>query len=132
MYNFFSTRKAGKSSRGNTCCQLFVAEKGFVYIVPMKSKPEVLQVVKQVSKTIWAPDTIILDAAGEKISKALRKYCSNIGTTLQYLEEGNPWENKSKLFIGLIKEALHKEMKEHDCPLATSGPNQQTDSEYHF
>ena len=37
MDTFFATKKAVKSSRGNTCCQLFVTDKGFVYFVPMKT-----------------------------------------------------------------------------------------------
>ena len=37
MDTLFATSKAGKSSRGNTCAQLFVTDKGFVYLVPMKS-----------------------------------------------------------------------------------------------
>ena len=49
-------------------------------------------------------------------SKALRKYCSDIGTTLQYLGEGTPWVNKSELFIGLIKEAVRKYMTDSDRP----------------
>ena len=50
MDTFFSTKKAGKSSRGNTCFQLFFTDKGFVYAVPMKIKSEFLQAVKQFSK----------------------------------------------------------------------------------
>jgi hypothetical protein len=46
MDTFFATKKAGKSSRGHACCQLFVTDKGFVYVVPMKSKSELLQAVK--------------------------------------------------------------------------------------
>ena len=42
MDTFFATKKAGKSSGGNSCCQLFVTDKGFVYVVPMKSRSEVL------------------------------------------------------------------------------------------
>ena len=52
MDTFFVTKKAGKSSRGHTCCQLFVTDKGFIYVVPMKSKSEVLQAVKQFAKEI--------------------------------------------------------------------------------
>ena len=48
---------------------------------------------------------------GEKTSRAPRKYCSNTGINLQYLEEGTPWENKAELFIGLIKEAVRKDTK---------------------
>jgi hypothetical protein len=118
MGTFFATKKAKKSSRGHTCCQLFVTDKGFVYVVPMKSKAEVLQAVKQFAKEIGAPDAIISDAAGEQSSHNLRKFCSEIGTTLRYLEEGTPWSNKAELYIGLIKEAVRKDMKDSDCPLS--------------
>jgi hypothetical protein len=118
MDTFFATKKAGKSSRGHTCCQLFVTDKGFVYVVPMKSKSEVLQAVKQFAKEIGAPDAIISDAAGEQSSQNLRKFCSEMGTTLRHLEEGTPWANKAELYIGLIKEAVRKDMKESNCPLA--------------
>ena len=117
MDTFFATKKGGKSSRGHTCCQLFVTDKGFVYVVPMRSKGEVLQAVKQFAKEVGAPDAIISDAAGEQKSMELRKFCTEIGTTLRVLEEGTPWANKAELYIGLIKEAVRKDMKEADCPL---------------
>jgi hypothetical protein len=117
MDTFFATKKAGKSSRGHTCCQLFVTDKGFVYVVPMKSKAEVLQAVKQFAKEIGAPDAIICDMAGEQTSNALKRFCQEIGTTLRVLEEGTPWENKTELYVGLIKESVRKDMKESDCPL---------------
>ena len=118
MDTFFATKKAGKSSRQNTCCQLFVTDKGFVYVVPMKFKSEVLQAVKQFAKEIGAPEAIICDMAGEQTSHKLRKFCSDIGTTLRVLEEGTPWANKAELYIGLIKEAVRKDMKDSNCPLA--------------
>jgi hypothetical protein len=118
MDTFFATKKAGKSSRGHTCCQLFVTDKGFVYVVPMKSKAEVLQAVKQFAKEIGAPEAIICDMAGEQTSHALKRFCQEIGTTLRVLEEGTPWANKAELYIGLIKEAVRKDMKESDSPLA--------------
>lgn len=117
MDTFFATKKAKKSSRGNTCCQLFVTDKGFVYVVPMKSKSEVIHAVKQFAKEIGAPDAIISDAAREQKSQELRKFCNEIGTSLRILEEGTPWANRAELYIGLIKEAVRKDMKESDCPL---------------
>ena len=118
MDTFFATQKAGKSTRNNTCCQLFVTDKGFVYVVPMRSKSEVLQAVKQFAKEIGAPDAIISDMAGEQTSLVLRKFCNEIRTTLRALEEGTPWANKAELYIGIIKEAVRKDMKESNCPLA--------------
>ena len=103
MGKLFSTKTAEKSSQGNTCYQIFITDKGFVNVVPMEIKSKFLQAVNLFSKEIGSPDTIIPDAAGEQTSKALRRYCSDIGTTLRYLEEGNPRENKDKIFIGLFK-----------------------------
>ena len=86
MDTFFATKKSGKSSRGNSCCQLFVTDKGFVYVVPMKKWSETLQDVKMFAKEIGAPDAIICDAAKEQHSAPLRKFLGEIGTTLRILE----------------------------------------------
>ena len=37
---FFATGKAVSWRKRNTCCQLFVSDKGFVFVVPTKSKSE--------------------------------------------------------------------------------------------
>jgi len=60
MDTFFATKEAGKSSRGHTCCQLFVTDKGFIYVLPMKSKADVLSAVKEFARAIGAPDAIIV------------------------------------------------------------------------
>jgi hypothetical protein len=86
MDTFFSTKKAGKSTRKKTCCQLFVTDKGFVYVVPMKSKANVLDAVKQFAKEIGAPDALIFDMSGEQTSQPMRKFCHEIGTSLRVLE----------------------------------------------
>jgi hypothetical protein len=120
MGTFFATKKAKKSSRGHTCCQLFGSDKGFVFIVPMKTKntSDIFQAVKEFAKEIGAPEAVICDAAGEQKSHDVRKFLEGIGTTLQVLEEGTPWANKAELCIGLIKEAVCKDMKASNCPLA--------------
>jgi hypothetical protein len=117
MDTFFATKKAGKSTRNNTCCQLFVTDKGFVYVVPLKSKANVLDAVKQFAKEIGAPDALIFDMSGAQTSQQMRKFCREIGTSLRVLEEGTPWANKAELYIGLIKEAVRKDMKDSNCPL---------------
>ena len=75
-------------------------DKGFVYVVPMRRKSEVLQAIKQFVKEIGVPTSIIVDMAGEQMSQEVEKFCNNIGTTLRALEEGTPWSNKAELFIG--------------------------------
>ena len=44
-------------------------------------------------------------------------FCNDIGTSLRHLEEHTPWANTTELYIGLIKEAVSKDMKESDSPL---------------
>jgi len=90
MDTFFVTKKAGKSSRNYTYMQLFVTDKGFVFVVPMKSKSEVPQALKLFAKQVGAPDAIICDYAGEQTSKAVRHFCQQMGTTLRVLEEHTP------------------------------------------
>ena len=65
-----------------------------------------------------APEALINDMSGEQTSKPLKTFCNEIGTTLLVLEEGTPWSNKSELYIGLIKEAVRKDMKDSNSPLA--------------
>ena len=117
MDTFFATSKAGKSSRKNTCCQLFVTDKGFVYVVPMPTKGSVPQALKAFAKEIGAPDAIICDASGEQTSRTVKEFLRSIGTTLRVLEEGTPWSNRAELYIGIIKEAVRRDMFESNCPL---------------
>ena len=72
------------------CCQLFVMDKGFINIIPMRRRSEALQVIKQFAKEIGVPTSIMADMAGEQMSQEVRKFCSDIGTTLWALEEGTP------------------------------------------
>ena len=88
MDTFFATKKGGTSSRGNTCCQLFVMDKGFIYVVPMKCKFEDLLAIKQFAKEVGAPDAIVSDMAKEQVSQDVCNFCNTIGTTLRALEEG--------------------------------------------
>jgi hypothetical protein len=80
MDTFFATKRGGKSSRGHTCCQLFVTDKGFVFVVPMRRKGEVLQAMKQFAKEIGAPKAFIVDMSGEQMSMEVRHFCNDIGS----------------------------------------------------
>ena len=117
MDTFFATKKGGRSSQGHTCCQLFVTDKGFLYVIPMQRKSEVLQAIKQFAKEIGAPTLIIADTSGEQMSHDVQKFCNDIGTTLWALEHGTPWSNKAELYIGLLKEAVRKDMRESNSPM---------------
>ena len=62
---FFVTKKV-KATRGNTCMHIFVSDKGFVLLVPMKSKIEFSLALKLSTKEADVPDSLIVDPPGEK------------------------------------------------------------------
>ena len=80
MDTLFATKKGGKSSRGNTCCQLFITDKGFLHVVPMKRKSEVYMAVKMFTKEIGVPNAIIHDMGKEQTSAELKGFLNDIGT----------------------------------------------------
>ena len=69
MDNFFATNKSGKSPRAHTYCQLFVDDKVFVYVVPMRREKDFLQAAKNFEKEIGAPDIFVSDAAQDQKSQ---------------------------------------------------------------
>ena len=86
-------------------------------VIPMKTKSEELLAIKQFAKEIGAPDSFVADMSGEQMSSEVKKFCNDIGTTLRALEEGTPWSNTAELYIGLIKEAVRKDMCKSNSPL---------------
>ena len=86
MDTFIATKKGGQSSRGHTCCQVFAADKGFIYVVPMERKSEVLLAIKQFTKELGTPASFVADMSGEQMSYEVKKFCNDIGTTLRALE----------------------------------------------
>ena len=55
-------------------------DKGFIYVVPMKRKSEVLSAIRQFAKEVGAPDAIVSDMAREQVSQDMRQFCNTIGT----------------------------------------------------
>ena len=66
MDTFSATRKGRQSSRGHTCCQVFVTDRGFIYVVLMKRQSEVLLAIKQFAKEVGAPDSFEADMSHEQ------------------------------------------------------------------
>ena len=113
---FFVMSKA-KSTRGNTCMQIFISDKGFVHVVPMRSKGDFLKALKSFAKEIGVPEALIVDPSGEQTSNNVKQFCHQVSTTLRMLEEGTQWANCAELYIGLLKESIRKDLRESDAPL---------------
>ena len=52
MDTFFATKKSAKSTRGNTFFQLFVADKSFVHVEPLRKRSELVHVLKSFAKKL--------------------------------------------------------------------------------
>ena len=68
----FATSKTGKSTRDNTCAQIFVTDKGFIYLVCMNSKKYMPKSLEQFFKEIGAPFAIITDHSKEQTSHEVK------------------------------------------------------------
>ena len=47
----------------------------------------------------------------------MKYFCNKIGTTLKLLEQGTQWANRAELYVGLVKEALRKDIRLSHSPL---------------
>ena len=107
-----------RSTRGNTCCQVFVSDKGFVAIYPMKSQKEFPVALHWFCKQVGAPDTLIADGHKSLRSGEVKRFCDQVGTTLKTLEAHTPWANRAELYIGILKEATRKDFRASNAPMA--------------
>ena len=67
--------------------QLFVSNKGFVAIYPMKSKKEFSNILKLFCKETGVSKRLIVDGAKEQKSNKVKSFTQEVGTTLQILGE---------------------------------------------
>ena len=113
---FFVTKSA-VSTRGYTMVQLFVSDKGFVYVALMKSLTEYPAALRQFAKEVGAPDILVADGHKSLKSHEVKGFCNKIGTTLKTLETNTQWADRAEMWVGLIKESTRKDMRESNSPL---------------
>ena len=106
MDTMFATTKSGPTLRGNTCLQLFVTDKGYVFVCPMRTKGEVHHAMKEFFKKIGVPDAIICDPAREQILGDSRKLAREAGTVIRAIEPDTLWSNRAERYIGIFKQGV--------------------------
>ena len=67
-----------------------MTDKGFLYVVPLKCKSEVMSMEKQFIKESGVPDAIVCDMSMEQTSPAIKSFLNNIGTTVRVVKERTP------------------------------------------
>lgn len=112
----FATPEA-KSTQGNKCCQIFVSDRGYVAIYPMKTQEEFQTALHWFCKQVGVPVTLVADAHKSQTSASVKRFCDQVGTTLRVLEKGTSWANRAELYIGLLKEAVRKDLRQSNCPM---------------
>ena len=119
--NFFTdtffVHKNATTKEGFTCMQLFVSDKGFLAVYPMRSKAEFPDALKLFCKEIGVPERLIVDGAREQTSRKVKSFTQEVGTTLQVLEENTQWSNRAELYIGLLKKQIRKDLQESKSPM---------------
>ena len=106
-----------KSTRGNVCCQVFVSDKGYVAVYPMKSQKEFPMALHWFCKQVGVPDSLVVDGHRSLQSGQVRRFCDQVGTTLRILEAHTPWANRAELYIGILKEAVRKDLRASNAPM---------------
>ena len=113
----FFAKGDAKSSRGNTCMQLFVSDKGYVAVYPMTTKSKFKDCLHLFCKEVGVPHTLVLDMSGEQTTNAVKHFSNQVGLTLRLLEESTQWANRAELYIGLLKTAITKDLRTSNSPM---------------
>ena len=106
-----------KSVRQFKCCQVFVSNKGFVAVYPMQSQKEFQTALHWFCKQVGVPVSIVVDGHLSQASPTVRLFCDQVGTTLRVLDTVTPWANRAELYIGLLKEAVRRDMRQSNSPM---------------
>ena len=69
--------------------QIFVSDKGYVFIDAMKSVSEFPKALKIFAKEVVVPEAIIANSQKFHNSKMVQQFCHKIGTTLCVLKLNN-------------------------------------------
>ena len=109
--------KGAKSTCGNICAQIFVSDKGFVPLYPMKDQQSYFLALKEFAKDVGVPEVLVCDAHPTQKKHEVKEFLIQNGTTLHVLEAETQWANRAKPCIGLIKEATRKDMRATGSPI---------------
>ena len=63
--------------------QLFISDKGFLYVVPMKDRKEIPKELKEFEKEIVVLVALIFDMSGEQMSGKIKKLAGDMELTLK-------------------------------------------------
>ena len=85
-----------KSTRGNTCAQVWTNDLEWTRIDPMSSKKYAHHSAQKLFKNDGVPSKIVMDGAKEQTQGQFRKACQDASVMVQRLEYNTPWANRAE------------------------------------
>jgi hypothetical protein len=108
-----------KSTRGYTHVQVYVSDKGFIFIYFMTgtNQKEYLQALKAFCREVGVPETLVCDPHPSQHSREVKNYLAEVGTRLKVLERSTQWADLAERFIGLLKSGVRADLRESNAPM---------------
>ena len=104
MDSMIALARSGTTTRRNKCMQLFVTDRGFVFVCPLNNKRDVPHALRLFFENMGVPDVIVCDQGKEQVEGESLKLLRDSGTMLRTLEPNTPWTNQTKRYIGMFKQ----------------------------
>ena len=97
--------------------QIFVSGKGFVKVYPMKNQWDCPKSLRLFAKNVGAFEILVCDPHLSQESHEVKGLFKKIGNTLRLLDQNTQWANRAELYVGLVKEAVRKDICSSGSPL---------------
>ena len=81
-------------------------------VYPFCETTKFLSTLRLFAKDVGSPKIFVLDPHPAQEKREVKDFCNKIGTTLKVLENETQWADRAEIYIGLMKEAMRKDMQE--------------------
>ena len=105
-----------KSTRGNTCAQIWTNDIECIRINPISTKINANHSAKKIFKNDGVPSKVAMDGAREQVMGKFKKACEDATFQVQHLEYSNSWTNRAEGAFRWNKRSARRAMKKSDCP----------------
>ena len=85
-----------KSTRGNTCAQVWKNDIEWIRIDPISTKSHAHNLAKKLFNNDGVPSKIVIDGAREQILVKSKEACQDATVQLQHIEYNTPWDNRAE------------------------------------
>ena len=68
-------------------------------------------------KEVGAPDVLVCDGSKTQNQREVKLLSTQMGTTLKKLEAETQWANRAELAVGILTEAVRKDLRESGSPI---------------